>query len=99
MSRYLPGISGHVPWQPYLHDGSRLAASQVRSRHQIPVIHQAPYAGRMAPLTGAAASLTRNAITPAIASGAAACAITSAGNVARLSGVSSSWGATAFTRI
>ena len=32
-------------------------------------------AGGIAPLTGAAASLTRKAITPAIASGAAACVI------------------------
>jgi hypothetical protein len=55
--------------------------------------------GSIAPLHGAAASLTRNAITSAIASGAPACAITSAGNVARLAGVSSSCGATALTRI
>ena len=41
--------------------------------------HQAPYAGSTAPLTGAAASLTRNAITSAIAWGATACAIMSAG--------------------
>src|SRR5712691_5939798 len=61
--------------------------------------HYAPYAGNIAPLTGAAASLTRKAITPAIASGATACAITSAGNMARFLGVSSSCGATAFTRI
>ena len=44
-------------------------------------------------------ALVRAVITPAIASGATACAITPAGNVARLAGVSSSCGATAFTRI
>jgi hypothetical protein len=38
------------------------------------------------PLTGAAASLTRKAFTPAIASGATACVITSAGKVARFGG-------------
>jgi Bacterial regulatory proteins, luxR family len=38
-------------------------------------------------------------ITPAIASGATACAIASAGKVARFAGVLSSCGATAFTRI
>ena len=43
---------------------------------------QAPYAGSTAPLTGAAASLTRNAITSAIAWGATACAIMSAGCLA-----------------
>ena len=41
---------------------------------------------RRRPLTGAAASLTRNAIASAIACGATACAIVSAGNVARLGG-------------
>jgi len=49
--------------------------------------------------TAAAASLTRKVITAAIASGATACAITSAWNIARFLGVSSSCGATAFTRI
>ena len=46
-------------------------------------LDQAPYAGRMAPLMGAAASLTRKATTSAIASGATACASTSLGNAAR----------------
>jgi hypothetical protein len=53
--------------------------------------HYAAYAGSIPPLTGAAASLTKNAVTPAIASGATACVITSSGNVARFVGVLSSW--------
>jgi hypothetical protein len=47
-SRYLPGISAHVPWRPCgLRNGPRLAASRVSGRHRIPVI-RAPlraYAG------------------------------------------------------
>ena len=47
-SRYLPGLSAHVPWRPYgLRNGPRLAASRVSGRHRIPVI-RAPlsaYAG------------------------------------------------------
>ena len=46
----------------------------------------APSAGGIAPLTGAAVSLTRKAIMSAIASGATAWAITSAGNVAPVCG-------------
>jgi hypothetical protein len=49
----------------------------------------APYAGSIAPLTGAAASLTRKAITAAIVSGATACFSTSAGNMVWFVGVSS----------
>ena len=51
MSRYLPGISEHVPGgRASFRDGPRLAASQVKGHHQIPVIHElrqrdAPRAG------------------------------------------------------
>ena len=40
MSRYLPGISGHVlcAGRASLHNGLRLVAIQVRDRHLIPVI-------------------------------------------------------------
>jgi len=47
-SRYLPGISAHVPLRPCgLRNGPRLTASQVSGRHQIPVISAPPtaYAG------------------------------------------------------
>jgi hypothetical protein len=39
-SRYLPGISGHVPWRPYLRDRPRLAARQVRGHHRVQVIRR-----------------------------------------------------------
>src|SRR5689334_20613106 len=42
MSRYLPGISGTCPGgRASLRNRPRLAASQVRGRHRIPVIHEA----------------------------------------------------------
>ena len=42
MSRYLPGISEHAPWRPcQLSRQAQAAASQVKGRHRIPVIHQA----------------------------------------------------------
>jgi hypothetical protein len=46
-------------------------------RAPIDDLDQAPYAGRIAPLMGAAAGLTKKATTMAIASGATACANTS----------------------
>jgi hypothetical protein len=40
MSRYLPGIWGHVPWPAAAFaTDPRLAARQVRGRHRILVIH------------------------------------------------------------
>jgi hypothetical protein len=79
-----PFASRARPWgRASLRDRSRLAIRQVRGHHQILVIRaptrQPPQAGRIAPLTGAAASLARKAITAAIASGATAWAVTSAG--------------------
>jgi hypothetical protein len=54
-------------------------------------LDQAPYAGSTAPLMGAAASLTKNATTSAIASGVTAWASTSLGSDARAVAVLSNW--------
>jgi hypothetical protein len=92
---------GHGPGWGF-HVASGVAAGQVKDRRLMPVnqsVGQLPRAGRIAPLTGAAALLTRKAITAAMDSGLTACASMSVGTRARLAGVSMSYGATAFTRI
>ena len=53
----------------------RELASVLPAQHGRRVLLKAPSAGGIAPLTGAAASLTRKAFTSAIACGAAACVI------------------------
>ena len=79
----------------------RLAARRngTGSSFSIATADHYPYAGRMAPLTGAATSLTRKAMMSAIASGATARASISSGSASLFLAVSISWGATPFTRI